>query len=499
MSAGYIGRVAGPARAPRRGIARRLLGCALALGATLATVAPASAQFSPGASGLGDPFFPSAGNGGYDVGHYDLDLRYRPSSGKLVAHARIEATAKQALSAFNLDFRGPEISSVTVDGAAAGFERTGRELTVAPASGIPADSAFAVEVDYRGRPQKLFDPDGSVEGWIRTDDGAFVVGEPQGSTTWFPGNDHPTDKATFTFEVTVPRGTEAVANGALVERRRAGRWVTWTWHADAPMATYLATATIGNFKLDRSPVAGLDSVVAIDPRERRASQRALEQTGKMVRLFRSLYGPYPFGQIGAIVDHAPRVGYALETQTRPIYDRAPDEAIVAHEIAHQWFGNSVSLRNWHDMWLNEGVATWSEWRWTQERGGLTTAEYFGRYMREPASSPVWEPPPGAIPGPEKLFAESVYVRGAMTVEALRRRVGNEAFYATLRGWAASRAYGTGTTSEFIALAESTSGQELGELFDRWLFQDGKPAGSERRAAGKRPRSPGVHLKPAARR
>ena len=477
-----------------------LRGFVLALALTLAGAAPASAQFAPGASGLGDPFFPSAGNGGYDVGHYDLDLRYRPDSARLVARARIEATATQGLSAFNLDFRGPRVTAVTVDGVRAAFGRTDRELTVTPAAGIPAETAFVVEVAYRGRPRKLFDADGSVEGWIRTDDGAFVVGEPQGSTTWFPGNDHPTDKATFAFEVTVPRGTEAVANGALIERRRAGRWVTWTWRADDPMATYLATSTIGNFKLDRSTVAGLDSVVAIDPRERRASLRALQQTGKIVRLFRSLYGPYPFGQIGAIVDHAPQVAYALETQTRPIYAEAPGEPVVAHEIAHQWFGNSVSLRNWHDMWLNEGFATWSEWRWLQERGGPTTAAQFRQLMRQPESRrSLWDPPPGAIPGPAKLFAESVYMRGAMTLEALRRQVGNDAFYATLRDWAAGHAYGTATTSEFIALAESTSGQQLDQLFDRWLFSEGKPAGSTRPAAGPRPRSPVVHLTPAARR
>ena len=476
-------------------ISRSLVTLGVAVAAVLAAAAPASAQFSPGATGLGDPFFPTAGNGGYDVSHYDLQLRYRPGSGRLSAQALIEANATQDLSAFNLDFRGPKITSLAVNGAPAGFSRAGlQELTVTPAGGIPAGSAFTVSVDYAGRPGPVDDPDGSQEGWIRTDDGAFVVGEPLGSTSWFPCNNHPADKATFAIRVEVPRGIEAISNGALVERRRSGRWVSWTWHTDAPMASYLATATIGNFKLQRSTVAGLESVVAVDPRERRDSARALRRIGQIVRLYRSLYGPYPFGQVGAIVDHAPSVGYALETQTRPLFDGAPDEVTLAHELAHQWFGDSVSLRNWPDMWLNEGFATWSEWRWTEERGGLTTAQQLKELIRSPASrTRLWDPPPGAIPAPARLFADSVYLRGALTLEALRQQVGDRVFYATMRDWVAGHAYGNGTTAEFIALAEADSGQDLDPLFQRWLFAEGKPSsGAARAGAGRHSRSPLGH-------
>jgi aminopeptidase N len=460
------------------------------LATALLTAAQASARFAPGAAGLGDPFFPRAGNGGYDVGHYDLKLRYSPESHMLVARARINATATQDLSAFDLDYRGPRITALRVDGADAGFERAGQELVVTPAAGIAAGSPFRVEVFYRGRPHELIDADGSAEGWVATDDGAFVVGEPQGSPTWFPCNDHPTDKASYSIRVKVPRGTEAIANGSLVERRRAGRWTTWSWHEDAPMASYLATATIGNFKLERSQVAGLDSVVAVDPREWRDSRRSLAKTAGIVKLFRSLFGPYPFADIGAIVDQAPQVGYALETQTRPIYNAAPDDVTVAHELAHQWFGDSVSLRSFPEMWLNEGFATWAEWRWTQEQGGLTTKQQFDELLEHPASqSALWNPPPAAIPDPSKLFAESVYMRGGMALEVLRQRIGNAAFYATLRGWAASHAYGNATIDDFIALAEASSGEELDSLFDTWLFQPGKPDTAAVRAYGPAPAAP----------
>ena len=448
---------------------------AIALAICLGGAAEARAEFTPGAAGLGDPFFPKAGNGGYDVDHYDLALRYRPRDNHLRGKATITASATQDLSAFDLDYRGPELTAVKVNGARAGAERNGQELVITPSAGIPAGSHFTVRVTYKGRPRYVKDPDGSKDGWIPTDDGAFVVGEPQGAPTWFPCNDYPTDKATFDVSVKVPRGVEAVSNGRLISRKRRGSHVTWSWAAEQPMATYLATASIGNFKLDRRRVAGIASVIAVDRRERRDSKSALDRLPRIVRLFRSLYGPYPFNAVGALVDHAPSVGYALETQTRPSFHAATDDVTLAHEISHQWFGDSVSLTSWPQMWLNEGFATWSEWRWTEATGGATTAEQFRDFADEPASRDrIWNPPPAVIPSPGKLFSESVYVRGAMALEALRQRIGDAAFYATLRAWAGGHAYGNATIDEFIALAEAQSGQDLDGLFQTWLIEAGKP-------------------------
>jgi aminopeptidase N len=279
--------------------------------------------------------------------------------------------------------------------------------------------------------------------------------------------------------VKVPRGLEAIANGALVDRRfvrRPGQrpWTVWSWRVDEPMATYLATAGVGNFKLKRSTVQGLESVTAVDPRELREARPALGRSDRILSLFSSLFGPYPFGQTGAIVDRAP-VGFALETQTRPFYDEAPGGALVAHELAHQWFGNSVSLERWPDMWLNEGFATWAQWRWVEEAGGKTTARKFAELRREPRGREgLWNPPPAEIPRPQRLFASSVYLRGAMTLEALRQRVGDEAFYATMRAWVAEHAYSNASTDDFIALAEARAGRQLDALFTRWLYRRGKP-------------------------
>jgi aminopeptidase N len=427
---------------------------------------------SPGSAGLGDPFFGKAGNGGYDVARYSLRLKLGPKARRIRALTRIEATATQDLSRFNLDYRGPKVLSVRVDGKRARHRRRHSELKVTPRAGIGAGEAFTVRVRYRGRPHPITDPDGSEEGWFRTDDGAFVVGEPRGSETWFPSNDHPTDKAAFRFRVTVPRKLKAIANGELERRIRHRRRTTFVWREDDPMASYLATVTTGRFRLSRSVIGGIPSVVAVDPRERRSGVR---HTREILALFESLFGPYPFDDVGAIVDHVPRVPYALETQTRPLYNRSPGDVLVAHELSHQWFGNSVSLERWDEIWLNEGFATWAEWRWKEERGELTTAETFEELFETPAGDEkFWNPPPGDPGRPENLFDRTVYDRGAMTLEVLRQEVGDSAFYEILREWVERHAHANASTADFIALAEEVSGQSLDTLFEVWLFERGKP-------------------------
>ncbi|MFC0505131.1 M1 family metallopeptidase [Micromonospora costi] len=438
--------------------------------------APGTPRYSAGAASVGDPYFPDQGNGGYDVQHYDLDFSYDPATRFMDATATITAIATQDLDRFDLDFRGPEISSLTVDGHAPDFVRRGQELVVTPRPKLKTGRTFTVVVRYAGVPGPITDPDGSIEGWVPTDDGAFIAGEPQGAPSWLPTNDHPTDKATFRFTATVPAGLTAVGNGQLLSQKTRDGWTTFTWNSTEPMATYLATITIGNFVVTESTTSnGIPVYVAVDPRQVSGSAAAVAQIPRMIDFFSTMFGPYPFASTGAIIDRAPDVGYALETQTKPIFSSPASVGTMAHELAHQWYGDSVSPERWSDIWLNEGFATYAQWMYTEYNGGASVSQTFNsssNYGRA-ASSSFWQIVL-ADPGPEDMFSNIPYNRGAMTLHALRGKVGDDAFFRILRQWAATHRYGHAATADFIALSERESGQNLAAFFDVWLYQKGKP-------------------------
>ena len=438
-------------------------------------------QFSPGAAGIGDPYYPTYGNGGYDVDHYHLELRYNPADGRLDGYAVITAAATQDLNRFNLDFGPLTVSELTVDGAAAAWRSDGvHELVVSPAVGLVRGRQFTVAVRYAGVPGAGRHP--GDDGFQRTADGAVVAGEPEAATDWFPVNDHPRDKATYDLAVTVPDGLTAVANGVLDGTEGHDGWTTWRWSEHAPMASYLATVAIGRFRVQASVHNGLPVYTAVAvtlPADR--VDPVVARTGEIVDFLATRFGPYPFDAIGAIV---PDLGldYALEAQTRPVYasrfftangDDDPD-TILAHELSHQWYGDSVSVSGWRDIWLNEGFATYAEWLWDEHEGRRSVRQSFDAAYAAPSGSQTWRPVPGD-PGVAGLFGGSVYLRGAMTLQALRVKVGDTAFFAILQDWAQSRRYGNGTTADFVALAEQVAGRSLKTLFDTWLFKEAKPS------------------------
>jgi aminopeptidase N len=471
-----------------------------------------------GAPGVGDDYYPLYGNGGYDVGHYLLKVSYDPATDRLVGTAVISARASESLCRFNLDLQGMTVRSVVVDGRRARWSRSAdHELTVTPQHRLRKGRRFTTVVRYDGVPRTQVDlsvPDEPLPyGFIHTDDGAVVVSEPEGSANWFPLNDHPTDKASFTFVVTVPAGLEAISNGRLLGHRTHGRSTTWVWDAREPMAPYLATATIGQFDLRRYRTPdGLRMYDAVDPdlyAERvdpqdptsptygQVADGSLARQGEILGFLARQFGPYPFSTGGGIVDDADDLFFALENQTRAIYpksfftDPVSGDFVVVHETAHQWYGDSVSLAEWKHMWLNEGFATYAEWLWSEHEGLGTTQEVFDFFYGDiPAGDPFWDVVIGD-PGIPFLFHDAVYVRGAMTLQVLRNEVGDRDFFRILRAWAARRAGGNGTTAQFVALAERISGEQLDGLFHTWLFTAGKPALAAVTATGTtgRPRTP----------
>ncbi|HEY0278472.1 MAG TPA: M1 family metallopeptidase [Solirubrobacterales bacterium] len=421
-----------------------------------------------------EPFFPRSGNRGYDVKHYDISLGYQPRSGQLTARDVVEARATSGLSKFSLDLDGLKVTSVSVDGEAAKYSRGRGKVKIVPATPIAKGEAFTVELRYQGQPRKVIDPDGSPEGWYRTKDGAVGVGEPVGTAAWLACNNAPRDKASFDIQITVPAGVKAMSNGRLVSRQKVDRRVRWSWSEPAPMATYLALVDIGDGKLVQGKIGTLPTWTLIDPRLGKKSKAAIDSLPEIIRFESKIYGPYPFAAAGSVVDVA-NLQYALETQTRPIYAFAPDRTTVVHETAHQWFGDSVSLLRWPNIWLNEGFATWTQWYFAEQHGGRSAQSVFAELYRRPASQTgFWDPPSGHPGHAKNLFAVSTYVRGAMTLQALRDKIGTHDLLTIMKTWARQHRHGHGDIEDFIALANKVSGEHLRGFFQRWLFQRGKP-------------------------
>ncbi len=443
---------------------------------------PAAAGPPSGVAGStsgGDPYFPAAGNRGYQVRHYGLDLRYAPTTRALTARARISATTKDKdLRSFSLDLRDLTVSAVRVDGRSARYVHQDGELIITPARTLKARHRFTVDVRYGGTTGQPEDNTGALYGWVSYNDGAFVANEPEGASTWYPVNDSPYDKATYDFRITVPRGTVAVANGDLVGTRTRQGWTTFRWSSREPMASYLSMAASGDYTLSRQrAIGGLPIINAVDKdlsaADLATTQASLALQPEMIAYFSRIFGPYPFSSFGAVVDDDEDAGYALENQTRPIYSGAPSEGTVAHELAHQWYGNSVTPRLWRDIWLNEGFAAYAEWLWSENQGDASVQEQFETAYARPATAAFWQLRIGD-PGATELFNGAVYDRGAMTLHALRLEIGDRDFFRVLRAWAQRNRYGVVSTADLVTLSEQISGEQLGGFFDAWLYTAGKP-------------------------
>ncbi|KJY42588.1 metallopeptidase [Streptomyces sp. NRRL B-1568] len=456
----------------------RLLALATAAAsAWVISAAPASSAPRPGAPGIGDSYFPELGNGGFDVRHYDLDVGYAPGTGRLDGKATLTALATQSLSSFDLDLQQLTVASVEVDGRRAAFTRSGDELKITPARALRKGRTFDVTVTYGGIPQPLGGPIifGSKYGWMKTKDGVFVACEPNAASTWFPSSDHPADKATYDIRIKAPKGLTAVSNGRLISTRDRGDSTVTHWRESRPMATYLATATIGKFtvKQGRTP-GGIPIYVATDPTLPTTKLDVYAVTAEATDYWSKLFGPYPFEETGAIVDDMPEAGFSLETQSKPIYSAVRDETTVVHELAHQWFGDSVSVHRWKDIWLNEGFASYAQWLWDEHKGRRSAHQSFlDAYNGRKADDSFWKIDV-ADPQRDTMFSRPVYTRGAMVLQMLRERIGDPAFFKLLPLWTAQHRYGNASTDQFVQLAEKVSGQDLHGLFATWLSTPKKP-------------------------
>ncbi len=434
---------------------------------------------APGASGIGDSYWPLDGNGGIDVSAYKIRNTYDIRKQALRGSTTITLTATSDLSSFNLDFL-LHVKKVTVDGAIVDFDQTHHELTITPSTPTPltAGSSHTVKVTYAGRPDtKRYAGEGN---WLANEREAVAMNQPHMATWWFPANDHPIDKARFDIITTVPKGREVIANGKLVSKKKTKRGTTWRWRADEPMAPYLAFFAAGDFTIKKGTSNGLPWVNAVSKQlsasEQKSSLNLLSHTPEAVKALSADLGPYPFSVTGGLTTGLP-VFFALENQTRPTYPSVGGDnvSLIVHEIAHQWFGDSVAVARWRDIWLNEGAATFMEWRFAEQHGGKSAADTLRTvYDGIGASDDFWQLSL-ADPGADHIFDEAVYDRGGMTLQALRNRIGEDKFWLLIRTWLDTKAGGNGTSEEFEALAAQVSGQDLTGFFTAWLRTQAKPA------------------------
>ena len=368
---------------------------------------------------------------------------------------------------------------MTVDGRPAAFRRVGQELRITPARALRRAPAVPGHGPVRrGADEVITDPDGSIEGFVPTDDGAFVVGEPQGAPGWFPANDTPTDKATYTVRMNVPAGLTAVGNGRLVSQRTAGGRSTFVWHESRPMASYLATITLGRFQVHRTTAGRIPVYVALDPREAAEAKPVTDRIPEIIAWEQSVFGPYPFETVGAIVDRAPDVGYALESADQAQLRLGAE---TSPRSCTSWPTSGTATRSRSPSGRTSGSTRASPrtrsgcGRSTPAATPCTPQQRFDALYKTPASDEdLWTPPPGNPGGPDAIFGAPSYDRGAMTLQVLRNRIGDRAFFTILKAWAAQHRYGNATTAQFVALAERVSHRDLDGLFRTWLYTAGKP-------------------------
>jgi aminopeptidase N len=428
-----------------------------------------------------DPYFPDHGDPRYRVLNYELDLGYRPVGNRLTGTARLTAVAADAdrpLREFALDFAAFRIERVTVDGAPARYTCRAGKLRVRPAVPPLPGFRFTVVVRYTGTPRPVASEWGAL-GWEELTDGALVASQPIGAPSWYPCNDRPADKASYRIAVTVPSVYTVVANGGLVTHDVGAGTTRWVYEQPAPTASYLVTVQIGRYARTQLADVPVPQTAAFPPRLRARVAHDIARQPRMMALFEELFGRYPFSEYRVVVVDeeldVPVEAQGLSTfGTNHVDGKRGSERLVAHELAHQWFGNSLTVADWRHIWLNEGFAKYAEWLWAERCGdGVKTAadlaaESHAHLKTLPQTLRL------ADPGMRNMFDDRLYRRGGLVLHALRRTLGDASFFAMLNAWAVEHRHGIVTTSRFIEHANRFSAQRLDNLFTAWLDETSLP-------------------------
>ncbi|MEA4909709.1 MAG: M1 family metallopeptidase [Anaerolineaceae bacterium] len=440
------------------------------------TTAPAG---TAGEASIGDPYAPELGNTGYDVDHYTLRLSLDPEQTAISGHATIQAVSTiDQLDELTLDFTGFEIDQITSEPGGVSFSRPANKLQIDFPTPLAQGEAFTLEVTYHGTPTMepsayvpfvdslglQFDAETST---------IYVVAEPDGAHYWFPCNDHPQDKATFRFELTVPEGQVGVANGSLVDTRtevqnafpdgRPGD--LYIWEHNYPMAPYLATAAVGNYvRVESTSPGGVHLRSYVFPENQAYFENLSPTLGEMIDWMGAQFGPYPFEEFGYVQVNG--LGASLETQTMVILSVSSGESTMAHELSHMWFGDWVSLDSWGEIWRNEGMATYVTQMWEARNNpdGLEQAlqDWEQDIEANPSGYPLGSPPK------MEMFGRDSYYKGAVVFHALRTEIGDQAFFQGVQTYLQRYGGGSASDPQFQEVMEEASGKSLDNFFEAWF-------------------------------
>lgn len=421
-----------------------------------------------------DPYLPTAGNFGYRVSRYELELEYKVAINRLAGTATVTTVTLAELQTFSLDLSSAlSVAKVTVNGKRPKHFRTDRDkLHITLAERLPAGAAMTVAVRYSGTPRPKRTPWGEV-GFEELTEGALVAGQPNGASSWFPCDDHPSAKASFRIQIATESAYLTLANGKLLSRRARAGMTTWTYEQSEPTSTYLITLQIGPYTRRRMAKNGVEIFSVLPDRLRREFDHDFGRQPQMMKLFVKLFGPYPLADGYTVVVTDDDLEIPLEAQGISIFGanhcdgRRGSERLVAHELAHQWFGNSVTAQRWRHIWLHEGFACYAEWLWSDHCGERSADDWARHYHRRLVDSP--QDLVLADPGPQDMFDDRVYKRGALALHTLRRRIGDDSFFALLREWTSRYRHASVVTDDFIALAAQYTEDSLRPLWAAWLY------------------------------
>ena len=426
-----------------------------------------------------DPYLPTTGNFGYRVSRYELELEYKVAINRLSGSATITAVTLAELKSFTLDLSDAlAVAKVTVNGKRPNQFRTAAgKLHIALADRLPAGAVMTVAVRYGGSPRPIRSHWGEV-GFEELTEGVLVAGQPNGAASWFPCDDHPSAKAGFRIQISTESPYFAIANGKLLARRARAGMTTWTYEQAEPTSTYLVTLQIGMYDRHRMAKNGVEMFSVLPDRLRADFEHDFGRQPQMMKLFVELFGPYPLADGYTVVVTDDALEIPLEAQGISIFGanhcdgQRSSERLIAHELAHQWFGNSVTVQRWRHIWLHEGFACYAEWLWS-EHCGESSAEELARQYHQRLSNSAQDLVL-ADPGPRDMFDDRVYKRGALTLHALRNELGDASFFALLKDWTARYRHSNVVTDDFTGLAAQYSRSSLQDLWAGWLYSTKVP-------------------------